>query len=152
RRTRYRLIATAAVLAAAAAVALVVKAPGGGGPTILDKASAALTAPAGKVIYESTRFPATGPLCLSTQLIRPNQPPCVNAFFVRTQLWLEGGTAVRTFRTLTKLDLPRAAVGSKATLSPFGNAFDVIRSRHVVLETGGTIEGSHVRDVLVHIG
>jgi hypothetical protein len=150
-RRRYRLIAVATALAVAATIALVVTSPWQGGPTILDKASAALAAPAGQVIYESTRFPATGSLCVvsTTPWMRKHGCP---AYVSRTQLWVEGGTSgARTFRAVTSAELPKKAVGAPASLAPFGSALVRIPSRHLVIETGGTIVGAHVRDVLVRL-
>ena len=129
-RTRYRratlmLLVPAAV---AAAVALAITSPWQGGPTILEKASAAIGAPTSDtVIYE--RFgDARGSL----------------------RLWLQGGAQTRSFRSLTEYPVPERLIGQTIPAAPWGNALRVVRSRVVRDEIGGVLGPKHVTEAFVY--
>ncbi len=81
RRSRRRVLLLSVAVAAAAAVALAAAAPWRGGPTILDRATAAISAPAhGQTLYESITI---GPLA------RPG------GGVIRVHVWLDGASPHR---------------------------------------------------------
>src|SRR5690348_8060303 len=85
-RVPRRALAASGVVLAAVVGALLVASPWRNGPSVIANASAALAAPAGSVVYEEVRFPATERLCVTSQ--PGDGAACPLATVERTRLWV----------------------------------------------------------------
>ena len=135
-----------AALAAAALAALTVTTPWKSGPSLVERAAAAISAAnADQVIYERSTF----------ENVRPQGKP----FGLKRlpshsfQLWVSGGQAPQTFRALTQTVIPRL-VGQKGNVlapsAPWGNALRTLHSGTNTQEVGGRLGRRHVIEADVY--
>jgi hypothetical protein len=155
RRRRFRwLLAPIAVLAAAAA-ALLISAPWRDGPSVIAKASAAISAGSPTdVLHEQAqmtllvrRCPTSGPVILHCRKLRkPLRLPIESI-----ALWVEGGTGHRSFRAIQRVHTPhRPNAKIEIPAGPFGNATATSTAQTQVVEIGGHLGPTHVADALVY--
>jgi hypothetical protein len=149
RRPRYRWPMAAAAAIVFAAVALAVTTPWRNGPSVIAKASAAISA-------ESTQDVLHEQATLTLQVLhcaggaRHGRCPAIVPK-ISVQLWVEGGTGFRSFREITRIPSPHPTnMRIEVPAAPFGNALASSNAQTQVVEVGGTLGPSHVGDALVY--
>lgn len=146
RRNRRGGIALGAVTAIVAALGLAVASPWSGGPSVVDRAAAAIAAPsAGQILYERIVLRAGGPAPAGSHPVPPTP----------ISIWLDGGTP-RQFRMTFTPALPGrppgevgGRVGSTTGLS-YSRADDVLSPLLFFVPAGNTVldPAAFVRDAL----
>ncbi len=149
RRAIQRLGRTGVAFAAlaAAATALTLTTPWKAGPSLVERAAAAISAAnSDQVIYERSTFTNVGPRGKPFGLRRLPRHS--------SQLWVSGGAAPQTFRSLTQILIPRL-IGLKgkvikAPSAPWGNALRTLHSGPNTQEVGGRLGSRHVIEADVY--
>lgn len=157
RRSRSRWLLTPVAVLAAASAALFVSAPWRDGPSVIAKASAAISAGSRTdVLHEQAqmtlllrRCTTSGPVIIlhCRKLKKPRQLPIESI-----KLWVEGGTSQRSFRVITRVPTPHGPNGKVyIPASPWGNAAATPSTAQVqIQEIGGDLGPTHVADALVY--
>ena len=139
----------ATTLALSAALALAITAPWQGGPSILAKASAAISAPAGaQVLYEQMTFRSPTIVNYRNPLLRLT--PMGRAGNGSFKLWLELSGSERSFRSITHIVLPARKGGIPAPTAPWGYGTTRLKAGPHTLEVGGLLGPKHVIEADVY--
>ncbi len=153
RRDRPRWVLAAAAVLAAASAALLINAPWHNGPSVIARASAAISAgSATDVLHEQAAIkeliggcpPGGGVVVL----------PCRKGETLRfesIELWVGGGVGRRSFRAITRIGNPFWPNGKMVfPAAPFGNALATSTARSRIQEIGGELGPTHVAEALVY--
>jgi hypothetical protein len=153
RRNRSRWLLTPVPVLAVGLAALLISAPWRGGPSIIAKATAAISAgTATDVLHEKAkvgelvlRCPAGGAVVIH---------PCRKGETLRfesIELWVGGGAGHRSFRAITRIPTPHRPNGRVITpAAPWGNALARSTAQTRVQEIGGELGPTHVAEALVY--
>jgi hypothetical protein len=149
---RKRLVPTVALVAAVALLPLLATAPWHGGPSVIEKASAAITAPSpAEVIYERAAIQPLIARWNSRCGQCPKLPDRQRAPVAQIQIWVEGGTGTRNFRATTRQPLPKGFPHRiQIPAEPFGNALARHSGPVIVTEVGGLLGPTHVKEAFVY--
>lgn len=153
RRNRSRWLLVPVAVFAAALAALIFSAPWRNGPSIIAKASAAISAgSATDVLHEKAAIkmlirgcpPGGGVLVLPC---RKGETLPVKSI----ELWVGGGGGRRSFRAITRAANPSWPNGRMVfPAAPFGNALATSTARIRIQEIGGELGPTHVSEALVY--
>lgn len=154
RRRRSWWLVPIAAAAAASAAALLLAAPWTGGPSIVAKASAAISpGSAADVLHERASFmpPFVATCLVGGKVVRAGEPHCPKPSPWSIELWVGGGTGQRSFRAITRRPPPRGASTHFVLAAvPFGDVVAGTSGRLRLLEIGGSLGPAHVDDALVY--
>lgn len=154
RRSRARWLLVPVAVLAAGLAALLISAPWHNGPSIIAKASAAISAgSATDVLHEKAEI---------TELILGCPPgegvsllPCRRGETLPVEesieLWVGGGGGPRSFRAMVRAATPHRP-NTKIVLpaGPFGNALAITTAQTRIQEIGGEFGRTHVAEALVY--